>query len=103
MVSAPQAMLATSLNPQTRHFNLAETRHLNLGLTSIPLIIYLMSNNQRGSSPKTTSPPRLQNKKRACLIVQLSDSSTSPHVDCRRTSVGNGATTEAGGAAASGA
>jgi len=28
-------MLATSLNPQTRHFNLAETRHLNLGLTSI--------------------------------------------------------------------
>ncbi len=26
-------MLATSLNPQTRHFNLAETRHLNFGLT----------------------------------------------------------------------
>jgi hypothetical protein len=30
-------MLATSLNPQTRHFNLAETRHLNFGLTSIQL------------------------------------------------------------------
>jgi hypothetical protein len=33
MASAPQGMLATSLNPQTRHFNLAETRHLNFGLT----------------------------------------------------------------------
>jgi hypothetical protein len=27
MAGAPQGMLATSLNPQTRHFNLAETRH----------------------------------------------------------------------------
>jgi hypothetical protein len=34
MASAPQGMLATSLNPQTRHFNLAETRHLNFGLTT---------------------------------------------------------------------
>jgi hypothetical protein len=32
--SAHQGMLATSLNPQTRHFNLAETRHLNFGLTA---------------------------------------------------------------------
>jgi hypothetical protein len=35
MASAPQGMLANSLNPQTRHFNLAETRHLNFGLTSL--------------------------------------------------------------------
>jgi hypothetical protein len=35
MASAPQGMLATSLNPQTRHFNLAETRHLNFGLTKL--------------------------------------------------------------------
>jgi len=54
-------------------------------------------------SRKTISPTKLPNNKTACPIVQLSDSSTSPHVDCRRTSVGNGATTEAGGAAASGA
>jgi hypothetical protein len=31
-------------NPQTRHFNLAETRHLNFGLTPTARIIYLMSN-----------------------------------------------------------
>jgi hypothetical protein len=44
MASAPQGMLATSLNPQTRHFNLAETRHLNFGLTPKMLIINVMSN-----------------------------------------------------------
>jgi hypothetical protein len=45
MASAPQGMLATSLNPQTRHFNLAETRHLNFGLTDPMLINYVMSNS----------------------------------------------------------
>jgi hypothetical protein len=44
MASAPQGMLANSLNPQTRHFNLAETRHLNFGLTSKPVLNYIMSN-----------------------------------------------------------
>ncbi|WP_208450045.1 hypothetical protein, partial [Burkholderia gladioli] len=44
MASAPQAMLAASLNPQTRHFNLAETRHLNLGLTRKLSLIRVMSN-----------------------------------------------------------
>ncbi|MFM0175602.1 hypothetical protein PQR33_40520 [Paraburkholderia sediminicola] len=39
MASAPQGMLATSLNPQTRHFNLAETRHLNFGLTPTVIAI----------------------------------------------------------------
>jgi hypothetical protein len=34
IASAPEGILAASLDPQTRHFNLAETRHLNFGLTS---------------------------------------------------------------------
>ncbi|WP_408131761.1 hypothetical protein [Paraburkholderia strydomiana] len=33
MADAPQGMLATSLNPQLRHFNFAEIRHLNFGPT----------------------------------------------------------------------
>ena len=33
------------ISSKTRHLYIAETRHLNLGLTSIPLIIYIMSNN----------------------------------------------------------
>jgi hypothetical protein len=53
MASAPQGMLATSLNPQTRHFNLAETRHLNFGLTNNMLIIYIMSNNIHMSTAQT--------------------------------------------------
>jgi hypothetical protein len=47
MAGAPQGILATSLNLQTRHFNLAETRHLNFGLTDKTLLIYLMSNKAR--------------------------------------------------------
>ncbi|WP_429470982.1 hypothetical protein [Paraburkholderia sp. WSM4175] len=44
MASAPEEILAASLNPQTRHFNLAETRHLNFGLTVKILLITFMSN-----------------------------------------------------------
>ncbi|WLE62825.1 hypothetical protein GIY62_20810 [Burkholderia plantarii] len=33
MTSAPQAMLAASLNSQTRHFNLARSGHYNLAAT----------------------------------------------------------------------
>ncbi|WP_208455373.1 hypothetical protein, partial [Burkholderia gladioli] len=51
MASAPQAMLAASLNPQTRHFNLAETRHLNLGLTHKLSLIMIMSNNGLPTKP----------------------------------------------------
>jgi hypothetical protein len=39
IASAPEGILAASLDPQTRHFNLAETRHLNFGLTSKMVIL----------------------------------------------------------------
>jgi hypothetical protein len=39
IASAPEGILAASLDPQTRHFNLAETRHLNFGLTSFVIAI----------------------------------------------------------------
>lgn len=39
MASAPQGMLATSLNPQTRHFYLARTRHFYKATTTSVIAI----------------------------------------------------------------
>ncbi len=44
IAGAPCGVSATILRAETRHFYLAETRHLNLGPTVQTWIIYIMSN-----------------------------------------------------------